>query len=127
MSAPLPFTVADAFAVLARASNGRFIPGNREAWKPGVMVNVQKHIRTHPNIAEWERLGRWLAAGGDAFRKDFSFAWAAGNGLLDAMARAAAPAVLLTAPRSPDALTLADTDPLADDAGADWLPDAEAD
>lgn len=85
---PPPFSIGAAFEFIASTANGRFIPGVERDWGGGVRIAVAKLIRTYPTREEWECLGRWLAAGGDNFRKVIGPSWAASTACADAMARA---------------------------------------
>lgn len=86
---PPPFSMAEAFDALATESRGRFVAGTERDWTKGYRIAVAKLIRAYPDLALWRRLGRWLAAGGDAFRGEVGPSWAA-RSIPDAMARAAA-------------------------------------
>ena len=84
---PPPFSVGEAFELIASTAGGRFVPGVERDWTGGIRIAVAKMIRTYPTREEWQRLGRWLAAGGDAFRKVLGPSWAASTACVDAMAR----------------------------------------
>ena len=84
---PPPFAIGAAFEAIASTAGGRFAPGLEADWGGGIRISVAKLIRAYPTLAEWQRLGRWLAAGGDAFRKVLGPSWAASTACADAMAR----------------------------------------
>ena len=85
---PPPFDIGAAFEAIASAAKGRFAPGTAREWTPGRRIAVSLLIRTYPTLAEWECLGRWLAAGGEAYRGVLGPAWAASSACTNAMALA---------------------------------------
>ena len=86
----LPFTVADALGAIEANAGGRFTAGDPKVWTRGHCIAIQRHIRRFPVLEEWRDLGRWLAAGHDAWRKDLGPAWAANDVLVDMMVRSQA-------------------------------------
>ena len=85
---PPPFAIGAAFEAIASTANGRFAAGVERDWTGGIRIAVAKLIRAYPTLGEWECLGRWLAAGGDAFRPVLGPSWASSTAFADAMARA---------------------------------------
>ena len=84
----MPFTVADALGAIEAHAGGRFTAGDPKVWSRGHVICIQRHIRRFPVLEAWRDLGRWLAAGHDAWRKDLGPGWAAHDALIDMMVRA---------------------------------------
>lgn len=57
----------EAVATLAAASNGRFVASRL---KRGHAICAQRLIAAHPNASEWQLVGEWLSAGGEAWRTE---------------------------------------------------------
>lgn len=86
----LPFAVSDALGAIEAGAGGRFIAGDAEHWTPNQRLRIEGHIRRFPALDQWRALGAWLAAGGDAWRKELGPGWAASDALADGMVRALA-------------------------------------
>lgn len=63
----LPFRPEDALQAIADASNGRFVATKLNR---GQAINVQRLIRAHPDLADWQLVGEWLGVGGEAWRTE---------------------------------------------------------
>lgn len=57
----------EAVRTLAAASTGRFVASRL---KRGQAIHAQKLIAAHPSTSEWQLVGEWLAAGGEAWRSE---------------------------------------------------------
>jgi hypothetical protein len=86
----LPLKAGEPLRVLAATSDGRIKPVEARDVSRGQAIALIAAIKRYPLRAEWERLGRWLAAGGLAYRADLGASWAASAALGDAMAAARA-------------------------------------
>lgn len=83
---PLPFSIADALRTLAVASGGRFVAGESRDMTGGVAVQITAAIRAYPDLAEWQTLGEWLAAGAMPWMPSLVLSWAGSTGLRSGMA-----------------------------------------
>jgi hypothetical protein len=63
---PLPFSVEDMLQELEQASAGRFLAAKA---KVGQVIHLQKAIRAGLQLDQVRMAGAWLAAGGDAWRR----------------------------------------------------------
>lgn len=70
---PLPFAVGAGLDAIEAASDGCFTAAFDARWAKQLTAAV----RAHPDLEEWSRVGRWLAAGGLKFRNDLSAKWLA--------------------------------------------------
>ena len=87
--APPPFGPAAVFETLASQSAGRFIAGTPTDWNKGHLIAVRKAIQRYPDLAQWSRLGEWLAAGGKSWKGTLGVPWLASADLGDSMAQSA--------------------------------------
>lgn len=63
----LPFKPDDALRAIGDASSGRFVATKLNR---GQAINAQRIIRAHPDIADWQLVGEWLGAGGEAWKTE---------------------------------------------------------
>ena len=86
---PLPFGPEAALGALADSSGGRFSAPETRDMSKGLRGQIVGAIRSYPDLAEWERLGEWLKAGGLSKRLDvLGASWAASAGLRECMGHA---------------------------------------
>jgi hypothetical protein len=84
--AKLPFRAQEALEIIAAAAPGRFLATN-----PGKgAIEIEKVIKEHPDRAEWEELGRYLAAGGESYATELDSRWVTRRNFDAALARARA-------------------------------------
>ena len=82
----LPFRAQEALEIIAAAAPGRFLATN-----PGKgAIEIEKVIKEHPDRAEWEELGSYLAAGGESYATELDSRWVTRRNFDAALARARA-------------------------------------
>lgn len=64
---PLPFKPDEALAAIADASSGRFVATKLNR---GQAINAQRLIRAHADLGDWQLVGEWLGAGGEAWKTE---------------------------------------------------------
>lgn len=79
----LPFRAKDALEILFRFSNGR-VPFVAPAdITRSRAIQIEGHIKAHPDRADWETAGAWLRAGGMSWLSDIGASWIASDAFRD--------------------------------------------
>jgi hypothetical protein len=82
----LPFRAKAALEFIAAESAGRFLATN-----PGRQaIEIERVIKVHPTRADWEEVGRHLAAGGESYADVLDSRWVTRRNFDAALARARA-------------------------------------
>jgi hypothetical protein len=85
-----PLTPHALHEALVRSGGGRYLAGFDPRLEPAITQAIRTATSAGYGLAEVEHVGRWLAAGGDAWRGDLGASWISRNGnLVEAIERAA--------------------------------------
>lgn len=82
----LPFRAQEALSIIEDAAGGRFVASN-----PGRQaVEIERVIKDHPDRADFEEVGRYLAAGGEKYADVLDSRWVTRRNFDAALGRARA-------------------------------------